>query len=87
MLFLDGAYAFRGNRAVLHRARRPSGDELSRLLDTLTRRIVRVLERRGLLIAAPEHPCLDLLPDASVDHLHAASDVHSEKRQLIAGDQ
>jgi hypothetical protein len=73
MLFLDGAYAFRGNRAVFHRACRPTGDELNRLLDRLCRRIVRVLERRGLLIADPEHPYLDLKPGSSLDHLQAAS--------------
>jgi len=56
MLFLDGAYAFRGNRAVFHRARRPTCDGLNRLLDRLSPRIVRMLERRGLLIADPEHP-------------------------------
>ena len=43
------------------------------MLDTLSRRIVRVLERRGLLIADPAHPSLDLLPDSSLDHLQAAS--------------
>jgi hypothetical protein len=73
MLFLDGAYAFRGNRAVFHRACRPTGDELTRLLDRLSRRIVRVLERRGLLIADPEYPSLDWVPDSSLDHLQAAS--------------
>jgi hypothetical protein len=73
MLFLDGAYAFRGSRAIFHRARRPTGDELSRLLDSLSRRIVRVLECRGLLIADPDHSCLDLVPDSSLDHLQAAS--------------
>jgi len=73
MLFLDGAYAFRGNRAVFHRARRPTCDGLNRLLDRLSRRIVRMLERRGLLIADPEHPSLDWMPDSSLDHLQAAS--------------
>jgi hypothetical protein len=73
MLFLDGAYAFRGKRAVFHRARRPTGDELTRLLDRLSRRIVRVLARRGLLIADPEQPSLDWVPDSSLDHLQAAS--------------
>jgi len=73
MLFLDGAYAFRGKRAVFHRACRPTGDELNRLLDSLSRRIVRVLERCGLLLADPECPSLDLVPDSSLDHLQAAS--------------
>jgi hypothetical protein len=34
---------------------------------------VRVLERRGLLIADPEHCCLDLEPGSSLDHLQASS--------------
>ncbi len=34
---------------------------------------MRVLERRGLLIADPEHPYLDLEPGSSLDHLQAAS--------------
>ena len=73
MLFLDGAYTFFGNRPAFHRARRPTSEELHHLLDTLSRRIVRVLERRGLLIADPEHPHLDLEPGSSLDHLQAAS--------------
>ncbi len=73
MLFLDGAYCFRGNRTTFHRARRPTGEELNRLLDALSRRIVCVLERRGLLIADPEYPYLDLEPGSSLDHLQAAS--------------
>jgi hypothetical protein len=73
MLFLDGAYTFSGNRPTFHRARRSVGEEQNDLLDTLSRRIVRVLERRGLLIADPEHPYLDLEPGSSLDHLQAAS--------------
>jgi hypothetical protein len=73
MLVLDGAYTFFGSRPTFHRARRPTSEELHRLLDTLSRRIVRVLERRGLLIADPEHPHLDLEPGSSLDHLQAAS--------------
>jgi hypothetical protein len=34
---------------------------------------VRVPERRGLLIADPEHPSLNGVPDCSLDHLQAAS--------------
>ena len=60
MLFLDGAYTFGGQRVSFHRARRPSNAELVHLLGTLSRRIVRVLVRRGLLIADPVHPYLDL---------------------------
>jgi len=73
ILFLDGAYTFCDNRATFHRARRPDNAQLTRLLDTLSRRIVRVLERRGLLIADPEHPYLELKSDSSLDYLQAAS--------------
>ncbi|NNL05977.1 MAG: IS91 family transposase, partial [Xanthomonadales bacterium] len=73
MLFLDGAYTFHGTRAIFHRARRPTSEELNHLLDTLSRRIVRVLERRGLLIADPECLQLDIEPSSSLDHLQAAS--------------
>ena len=34
---------------------------------------MRLLERRGLLIADPDHPYLDLVPGSSLDHLRAAS--------------
>ena len=73
MLILDGAYTFSGNRPTFHRARPPGGEELYDLLDTLSRRIVRLLERRGLLVADPVAPYLDLAPGSSLDHLQAAS--------------
>ena len=73
MLFVDGAYRFSGRGAVFHRARRPTDAELALLLDTLCQRIVRVLERRGLLIADPVDPCLDLEPGAGLDQIQAAS--------------
>jgi hypothetical protein len=73
MLFLDGAYTFRGRGAAFHRACRPSDAELTQLLDTLSRRIVRLLERRGLLIADPECPALDFEAGSSLDQLQAAS--------------
>jgi hypothetical protein len=73
MLFLDGAYRFSTTRTTFHRARPPAGEELNDLLDTLSRRIVRVLERRGLLIADPECLQLDIEPNSSLDHLQAAS--------------
>ena len=73
MLFLDGAYTFRGCGAVFHRARRLTDIELAHLLDSLSRRIVRLLERRGLLIADPEPPQLDFEPGSSLDQIQAAS--------------
>jgi ribosomal protein S27E len=73
MLFVDGAYTFAGGRAVFHRARRPQRDDLVRLLHDLSGRILRLLERRGLLVADEEHPSLDFEVASSLDHLQAAS--------------
>jgi hypothetical protein len=46
---------------------------LPQLLETLSWRIVRLLERRGLLIADPECPALDFKVSSSLDQLQAAS--------------
>ena len=46
---------------------------MGQLLDTLSRRVVRLLERRGLLIADPECPTLDFEVGSSLDQLQAAS--------------
>lgn len=73
MLFLDGAYSFRGSRAIFHRARRSQREDIVRLLHSLSGRIVRLLERRGLLIADPEHPLLDFEASSSFAHLQGAS--------------
>ena len=73
LLFLDGAYRFAGNKVRFHRARRATHDQLLKLLDTLSRRIVRVLERRGWLIADAVDPFLELDPGASLDQIQAAS--------------
>ena len=73
MLFLDGAYIFNTPHAVLHRTRRPIGDALVKLLQTLSGRIVKLLERRGLLIADPEYSELDFEVGPSPDQLQAAS--------------
>ena len=74
MLFLDGAYTFRGTKASFHRARRLQPDELAKLLASLSRRIVRLLERRGLLIADPQHPVLEFdVGSATVCEAHQRS--------------
>ena len=72
MLFLDGAYTFRGTKASFHRARRLQPDEWAKLLASLSRRIVRLLERRGLLIADPPHPVLEFDVGSALDQIQAA---------------
>ena len=73
MLFLDGAYRFGGHKTRFHRARRATNDDLARLLDALARRIARLLERRGLLIADPVDPYLEFEVGSSLNQLQAAS--------------
>jgi hypothetical protein len=73
MLFLDGVYAFSGGKATFHRARGPQRDDLVKLLHSLSGRIVRLLARRGLLIADAEHPSLEIELGAGLDQLQAAS--------------
>ena len=46
---------------------------------------MRVPERRGLLIADPEHASLDWVPDSSLDHLQAASVAYRIAIGLQAG--
>lgn len=77
MLFVDGAYRFGGNKARFHRSRRPTNAELAKLLDTLSWRIVRVLERRGLLVADPHDPSLDFTIGSSLDQIQAAPEPHA----------
>jgi hypothetical protein len=48
-------------------------ESAAQLLDTLSRRIVRVLERRGLLIADPADPYLEFEVGSSLDQIQAAS--------------
>lgn len=73
MLFLDGVYFFNGGRARFYRARCPQRDDLVKLLHSLSGRIVRLLERRGLLIADEEHPLLEIELGSGLDQLQAAS--------------
>jgi len=73
MLFLDGVYAFSGGKATFHRARCPQRDELVKLLHSLSGRIVRLLERRGLIIADEQRATLELETGTALDQLLAAS--------------
>lgn len=73
MLFLDGAYRFGSRKARFHRARRATNDDLARLLDALARRIARLLERRGLLIADSVDPYLEFEVGSSLNQFQAAS--------------
>ena len=70
-----GISTFLIRRSGFHRARRPSTADLVRLLDTLSRRVTRLLERQGLLIRDPDSPYLELEPGSRFDQrLGAGSD-------------
>ena len=73
MLFLDGAYTFNSGSAAFYRAHRPCRDDLLHLLHTLSGRVARLLERRGLLIADEPQPYLDMEMGTALDQLQAAS--------------
>ena len=73
MLFLDGAYRFGRARPRFHRAPRPTSAELVRLLHTISTRLARLLERRGLLVRDAESDYLDFEPGEALDQLIGAS--------------
>ncbi len=73
MLFLDGVYLFEGSRSRFHRARQPTLDDLMWLLYSLSGRVIRLLERRGVLVAEGEYPSLQIETGSSLDQLQAAS--------------
>jgi len=85
MLLLNGAYRFGGRKTCFHRARRATQDQLLQLLDTLSRRIVRVLERRGLLIADAADPHLEFENGSSLEQIQAASIAYRIAIGLHAG--
>ncbi len=68
-----GSNRFGNRKARFHRARRATHDRLAQLLNTLSQRIVRVLERRGLLIADAGEPYLEFGVGSNLDHIQAAS--------------
>ena len=74
MLALDGVYTV-GNsgKAKFHRVNAPNQTELRTLLNHVIQRVVRRLEKEGLLIPDPEQPWLDLGFHELLDSLSAAS--------------
>ena len=63
MLFLDGVYVRSADPAappVFCRVPAPTAAQLQRLLERISQRIGRYLERQGLLVRAPENDYLQL---------------------------
>ena len=74
MLVLDGVYTLgKSGKAKFHRAKAPNQTELRTLLNRVIQRVVRRLEKEGLLIPDPAQPWLDLDFHEPLDSLSAAS--------------
>ena len=74
MLALDGVYTVgKSGKAKFHRVKAPNQSELRTLLNRVIQRVVRRLEKEGLLIPDPEQPWLDLGIDETIDAVIAAS--------------
>ncbi|MFT6436825.1 MAG: hypothetical protein ACJAVI_004897 [Candidatus Azotimanducaceae bacterium] len=74
MLALDGVYTVgKSGKAKFHRVKAPNQSELRTLLNRVIQRVVRRLEKEGLLIPDPEQPWLDLGIDEPIDAVIAAS--------------
>jgi hypothetical protein len=74
MIALDGVYTVgKSGKAKFHRVKAPNQTELQTLLNRVIQRVVRKLERDGLLIPDPEQPWLDLGFHEPLDSLSAAS--------------
>jgi len=81
MLALDGVYTIgKSGKAKFHRVLAPTQTALRTLLNQVIKRVVRRLEREGLLIPDPEQPWLDLDFHEPMDSVSAASAETSDRR-------
>jgi hypothetical protein len=94
MIALDGVYTIgKSGKTKFHRVKAPNQTELRTLLNRMIQRVVRRLEKEGLLIPDPEQPWLDLDFHEPIDTVSAASiryriamGPHSGNRTLTLND-
>jgi hypothetical protein len=85
MIALDGVYTVgKSGKAKFHPVKAPNQPELRILLNRVIDRLVRRLEKEGLLIPDPAQPWLDLDFHEPLDSLSAASTETSDRRYRIA---
>ena len=74
-MYLDGVYTFEQEKANFHFLTPPSLSELNNLLKTIARRVMKLLEKRGLIIKDEgiEDKFFDLKSDEPMDHIHSSS--------------
>ena len=81
MIALDGVYTVgKSGKAKFHRVNAPNQTELRTLLNRVIQRVVRRLEKEGLLIPDPEQPCIERDFHEPLDSLSAASAEASDRR-------
>jgi hypothetical protein len=74
LIALDGVYTVdKTGKAKFYRVNAPNQTELRNLLNRVIQRVVRSLEREGLLIPDPEQSWLDLDSREPMDNVSAAS--------------
>ena len=72
---LDGVWTFEQQKAKFHYLSPPSSLELHNLLKTIAQRVVKLLEKRGLIVQdqGGEDKYLDLKLNEPMDHIHSSS--------------
>lgn len=70
-IYLDGVYTFEDGKVQFHSTKPPIKKELEKVLSQIASRVVRCLEKRGLI--EKEQNLLTLAPEAAFDHIQGAS--------------
>ena len=75
MMYLDGVYTFDQEKAKFHFLTPPNSSELNNLLKSIAQRIVKLLEKRALIVRdeGTGDKFLDLSPNEPIDQIHSSS--------------
>ena len=75
IMYLDGIYTFKQEKAEFHSVPSPTQMELNHLLKTIAQRTVKLLEKKGLIVKdeGEEHKYLNINGAEAIDHIHNSS--------------
>ena len=75
MMYLDGVYTFDQEKTKFHFLTPPNSSELNNLLKSIAQRIVKLLEKRALIVRdeGTGDKFLDLSPNEPIDQIHSSS--------------
>ena len=75
IMYLNGVYTFEQEKPHFHFISPPTQLELDNLLKTIAQRIVKLLEKRGLIVQdeGTEHQFLNVKDTEAIDHIHNSS--------------